>query len=122
MSRDYSIYIILCVVFSVMLVMANLVGQKFVNLPLFFGGSIELSSGALFYPLTFLLTDLTAEFYGKTKANFCVILAIVMNIMAALIILVIDNLQATSWSNVDNIIFHKVFGPFSICFIGSVLA
>ncbi|WP_410526340.1 VUT family protein [Rickettsia massiliae] len=69
-----------------------------------------------FYPLTFLLTDLIAEFYGKERANFCVKLAIIFNIIVILIISLMDKLEATNWSNVDNITFHKVFGSIPYIF------
>lgn len=68
--------------------------------------TFELSVGAILYPLTFLLTDLIAEFYGKD--NFCIKLAIVMNITVALIIAMMNKLNATEWSKIDNVIFNKV--------------
>ena len=33
-----------------------------------------------------------------------------------------DYLEATSWSKIDNILFHKVFGFFSVSFLGSIIA
>ena len=62
------------------------------------------------------------EFYGKNKANFCVRLAIAMNIIIALVIIMMDKLNATEWSKIDNITFHKVFGLYSVAFIGSIIA
>ena len=62
----------LCVLFAVLIVVCNLIYQKFVFLPILPFYSFELSVGAIIYLLTFLLTDLIAEFYGKNKANFCV--------------------------------------------------
>ncbi|MCZ6902528.1 MAG: VUT family protein, partial [Rickettsia endosymbiont of Ixodes persulcatus] len=54
--------------------------KKLVSLNIFNFYILELSVGAIFYPLTFLLTDLIAEFYGKERANFCIKLAIIFNI------------------------------------------
>ena len=122
MTRDESIYTSLCVLFSVLIVMGNLIYQKFVSLPLLSFHTFELSVGAILYPLTFLLTDLITEFYGKEKANFCVKLGISMNILVACIIAGMDQLEATDWSKIDNVLFHKVFGLYSIAFIGSILA
>src|SRR3546814_2002982 len=45
-----------------------------------------------------------------------------MNLIVAVIIISIDHLNATSWSKIDNITFHHVFGLFGVAFIGSVLA
>jgi len=122
MTRDESIYTSLCVLFSVLIVMGNLIYQKFVSLPLLPFHTFELSVGAILYPLTFLLTDLITEFYGKEKANFCVKLGISMNILVACMIAGMDQLEATDWSKIDNVLFHKVFGLYSIAFIGSILA
>ena len=122
MTRNDSIYTALCVLFSVLIVIGNLIYQKFVFLPILPFHTFELSVGAILYPLTFLLTDLITEFYGKEKANFCVKLAIFMNIFVACFIVGMDQLEATSWSKIDNVTFHKVFGFYSVAFIGSIIA
>ncbi|WHA04462.1 queuosine precursor transporter [Candidatus Bandiella numerosa] len=84
--------------------------------------AFELSVGAILYPLTFLVTDLLAEFYGKEKARFCVRLAIIMNILVAIIIAGMDLLPASSWSKIDQATFHKVFGLYAVSFMGSIIA
>lgn len=122
MTRGENIYVSLCVIFSVLIVMGNLIYQKFVVLPILPFYTFELSVGAILYPLTFMLTDLITEFYGKEKANFCIRLAIFMNIFVACIITGMDQLQCTSWSRVDSATFHKVFGLYSVAFIGSMIA
>ena len=122
MTRDESIYTSLCVLFSCLIVMGNLIYQKFVSLSLLPFHTFELSVGAILYPLTFLLTDLITEFYGKEKANFCVKLGICMNIFIACIIMGMDHLDATNWSKIDNTTFHKVFGMYSVAFLGSIIA
>jgi len=122
MKRDESIYISLCILFSILIVMGNLIYQKFVSLHLLPFHTFELSAGAILYPLTFLLTDLITEFYGKEKANFCVRFGICMNVFAACVMIGMDQLDATSWSKIDNETFHKVFGLYSVAFLGSVIA
>ena len=122
MNIDDKIYTIICVLFAVLIVMGNMIYQKFVALPIIPFHTFELSVGAIIYPLTFLLTDLIAEFYGKNKANFCVKLALTMNIVVALLIAMMDKFSATEWSKIDDITFHKVFGLYSVAFIGSIMA
>ena len=122
MRRDDYVYTSLCVLFSVLIVVGNLIYQKFVFLPILPFYTFELSVGAILYPLTFLITDLITEFYGKEKSKFCVKLAISMNVFVACIIVGMDQLEATSWSKIDEIIFHKVFGFYSIAFVGSIIA
>ncbi len=122
MNMSEKIYIVICVLFSVLIVVGNLVYQKFVILPILPFYSFELSVGAIFYPLTYLLTDLITEFYGKEKANFCVNLAVSMNITIGTLIYFLDRLTATSWSKVDDAMFHKVFGFYGVAFLGSIVA
>lgn len=104
------IYISLCSLFAVLIVTGNLVYQKFVILPILPFHTFELSIGAILYPFTFMISDLVAEFYGRDKARFCVKLALSLNILIALIIFTMDHLPATTWSAVDNHMFHQVFG------------
>ncbi len=122
MSGLDKMYIVLCAFFSILIVICNLTYQKFVFLPLLPFHTFTLSVGAILYPLMFMLTDLIAEFFDKQRANFCVRLAIAMNIVAALIVTGMDHLQATSWSTIDNDLFHKVFGQYGLGFVGIIVA
>ena len=122
MQIQEKIYIFLCAAFSTVIITGNLIYQKFVYLPILPFHTFELSVGAILYPLTFLITDLIAEFYGKDKARFCVKLAISMNLLTAVIIGGMDQLEAVNWSKIDNAMFHKVFGFYSIAFLGSIIA
>ena len=78
-TSEDRIYTTLCALFAVLIVIGNLIYQKFVFLPILPFHTFELSVGAILYPLTFMLTDLIAEFYDKNKANFCVKLALSLN-------------------------------------------
>lgn len=122
MTHKESVYVALCTLFSVLIVSGNLIYQKFIQLPFLFGIQFELSVGAMFYPLTFLLTDLITEYYGKEKARMCVRLGIGMNLLIVGLIALMDTLPATPWSLVDNATFHRVFGFYQIAFLGSMLA
>jgi len=116
------IYTGLCILFSVLIVLGNLIYQKFVVLSIPFVHNFELSVGVILYPLTFLITDLITEFYGKKRASFCVHMAIVMNLSVACILSGMDSLPTTPWSKMDNALFHQVFGFYNIAFMGSMLA
>ncbi len=122
MTRSEKIYITLCVLFSVIIVIGNLTYQKFVSLYMLPFHTFELSVGVILYPLTFLITDLITEFYGKEKAKFCVRLAILMSILVAFIIAGMNFLPATPWSKIGNAEFHQIFGMYHIAFMGSIIA
>ena len=116
------IYVFLCASFVAVIITGNLTYQKFVYLPLASFYSFELSVGAIFYPLTFLITDLITEFYGKLKARFCVVLAISISIFIMLMLAFMDSLKATPWSKIDDNTFKLVFGGFSKAFFCSLTA
>ena len=122
MRRVDQMYVALCAFFSILIVICNLTYKKFVYLNVLPFHVFELSVGAILYPLMFMLTDLIAEFYDKQKANFCVRLAISMNILAAMIVFGMDRLIATPWSQIDNEIFHKVFGAYGLALMANMVA
>lgn len=119
MINSEKIYTFLCVLFASTIIMGNLIYQKFVHLPLYFH-IFEISVGIILYPFTFMITDLIAEFYGKEKASFCVTAAMITNILVAFNISMMDNLNATEWSKIDNETFNKVFGLCGAGFLASI--
>ena len=121
MSNSEKIYVGLCIFFVSLIVLGNMVYQKFVCIQFPFH-QFELSVGAILYPLTFQVTDLIVEFYGKEKAQFCVKLAVFINILVAMIITFMDYLPATTWSKINDKMFHDVFGYYGVAFIGSIIA
>ena len=121
MNKREKIYISLCILFVALIMLGNIVYQKIVSIQLPFY-RFELSAGAILYPLTFLITDLITEFYGRARAQFCVKLAMLVNVCAVLLIVFIDYLPATTWSKIDDTTFHNVFGYYSVPFVSSMLA
>lgn len=112
------LYTILVAIFAVLIVTGNLIYQKFIDL----FGIFQLSVGAIMYPVTFIITDLIAELYGRHKALFCTRLALALNIMVAFMLYCFDKLPALSWSLVNDHMFHQVFGFYGIAFISSLIA
>ena len=122
MKYSENLYTSLCVLFSIFIVLGNIIYQKFVHLHVPFVHTFEISVGTILYPLTFLITDLIAEFFGKHKANYCVKMALLINIMVVGIIYFMDYLPATSWSKIDDLTFHNMFGVYYIAFGSSIVA
>jgi queuosine precursor transporter len=81
------IYLILAVTFCVVLVISNMVGLKLFQCPFF--PSLALPSGAITYPLTFLLTDLVSEIWGKKRANFMVFLGFGMSLLMLAVVQIV---------------------------------
>lgn len=119
-------YLFLAALFITSLVVSNLIFQKFFywhpfELEIFGSKLFEISVGVLPYPVTFLITDLISEIYGKKRANQVVIAGIFASIFSLLIILVSDLAPATSWSYVDDATFSNVFGNSAIAVFASMI-
>ncbi len=81
-------YAVLMAAFVVMLVLTNIIGVKlFLAFPEalpggFFGEPITLTTGLITYPVTFLLTDIVCEVYGRRRANLMVIAGFFMSLVS----------------------------------------
>ena len=116
------IYLILAALFIASLVASNLIFQKFFYWEPFGGYRFEISVGILPYPITFLITDILSEIYGKKKANQGVIAGIFASFFSMLIILVADFTPAIDNSPINDETFHQVFGLSAIAVFASMVA
>ncbi|RKF04770.1 hypothetical protein C8N26_0159 [Tenacibaculum lutimaris] len=116
------IYLVLAALFIASLVTSNLIFQKFFYWEPFNLFRFEVSVGILPYPITFLITDILSEIYGKKKANQVVIAGIFASFFSMLIILVADYTPAINNSPIDNGTFTKVFGLSPLAVLASMLA
>ena len=103
-------YLILAGIFIASLVSCNLIFQKFFTWTPFGVYTFELSVGILPYPITFLVTDLISELYGKKKADQVVISGLIASVFVMGVVLLANYVPNTSWSPVNNELFEKVFG------------
>ncbi len=124
----YRIYIILGALFISSLVVCNLIFQKFFQWDFFGIYTFTISVGLLPYPLTFLITDIVSEIYGKKKANLMVTAGIFASIFSLIIIYSASVVDAyidpgTDASlQVDNDTFNLVFGKSMISVFASMTA
>ena len=115
------LYLIFTGIFIASLVACNLIFQKFFTWN-FLGLTFELSVGIIAYPITFLVTDLISELYGKKRANQVVISGFCASIFTTLLIFISMNATAADWSPVDSATFNKVFGLSAPAFLASMMA
>ena len=122
-----NIYLLLASLFITSLVVSNLIFQKFfywypLDLKIFGNHLFELSVGILPYPLTFLITDLISEIYGKKKANQVVITGIFASFFSIAILLIANRVPAIENSPIDDLTFNKVFALSPIAVLASMIA
>ena len=121
------IYLYLAALFITSLVVSNLIFQKFFYWYPFDGKIFgirlfELSVGILPYPITFLITDLISEIYGKIAANRVVTAGIFASFFSMGILLIADFVPAMESSPVDNATFTQVFSLSPLAVLASMIA
>ena len=116
------IYLILAALFITSLVVSNLIFQKFVSIDFFGIKTFNISVGILPYPITFLITDIVSEVYGKRKANQMVTTGIFASFFSLGIVWISDKLDAMANSPIDNDIFTMVFGATAVAVFASMMA
>ncbi len=104
------LYLILAGIFIASLVSCNLIFQKFFHWNAFGLYTFELSVGILPYPLTFLVTDIISEIYGRRRANAVVTAGLVASVFVLGVVSLADHASATVWSPVSDSMFSTVFG------------
>jgi len=125
-SQANNLYLILAGVFIASLVSCNLIFQKFFQidiwLPFIGNYTFAQSVGLLPYPITFLVTDIISEIYGRKKANQVVTAGLIASLFMLVVITTADYVSAASWSPVDDITFNKVFGLSGAAVFASMMA
>ena len=125
-SQANNLYLILAGIFIASLVSCNLIFQKFFEidiwLPFIGDYTFAQSVGLLPYPVTFLVTDIISEIYGKNKANQVVTAGLIASLFMLIVITVADSVTATVWSPVSDDIFSMVFGLSGAAVFASMMA
>ena len=105
----FILYLVLCGLFVTSLVTSNLIFQKFFYWN-FLGYEFQISVGIIAYPITFIITDLVSELFGRKRADDVVKVGLLCSLFMLLIVFVSNEVPATAWSSVDDHVFNHVFG------------
>ena len=118
-----SLYLLLAALFVASLITCNLAFRKFFvwTVP-GWGYSFEASVGLLAYPITFLVTDLISEIYGKRRADDVVKGGLAASLLTLLVISVAGIVPAAIWSPVSDSEFNHVFGQTALAVGASMTA
>ncbi len=121
MQKNEKNLTLLSMLFVVSLVIANVVTGKLINtgVPLF-GTTITLPGAAVCYAITFLITDIVGEIWGKEKANMFVRYGFVGQILATVLIVFTQFLPAADPEM--QIVYEKLLGQNAIFVVGSLVA
>lgn len=125
-STQQKVYVWLSGVCVTALLAANVIGVKLFrfDVPVTDDRSlpIEHTAGMLAFPITFLLTDLLNEFYGKRGARRAVYIAFAMGALAFLVISIARALPILEGipGTATNEAFENVFGSAALMYLASL--
>ena len=101
-KTDKNLYL-LYMIMATGLVTANCIASKVFIMPFsLFGSAVTLTTGAICYPLTFLITDIIGELWGREKANNAVRWGFVSQLISTAIIIIARYLPATDSAMQDS--------------------
>lgn len=113
-DKRAKLFIILAAIFCTCLITGDIIGGKLIEVPLV-GVTFTTTVGMIPFPVTFLLTDLLNEFYGKSSARFVTWVAFGMAALAFSFIFIAGALpiagmaREPGWGGVTEQSFANVF-------------
>ena len=116
-ERRQRLFLVLSAIFLTALLIANCVAGK-----LFALGPVVLSVGVIPFPITFLLTDIVNEYFGRRGARFLTVVGLCMMLLATGIITLAAVLPVAEQSYVAQASFDNVFGLSWRLFLASLTA
>lgn len=117
MTASEKLYVYLAAVFVSCLLLGDVIGGKTITTPL---GPISV--GIIPFPVTFLLTDVVNDFYGRKGARFLTLVGFAMACLAWLVLQISTWLapdQSTYFTQAE---FAKIFGGSAQLFVASMIA
>lgn len=127
LTRPQKVYLWLCSFSLASLLIADIVGIKLFHIPLPFKvlgyDAIEHTCGMLTFPVTFVLTDLVNEYFGKKAARRLTYIGVAMG---AFVFVVVNIAQAMPYLdkpyNVSKESFDAIFGSAKVMYVASLAA
>ena len=114
LDKRHKLFLVLASIFTTCLVVGDIIGGKLISTTLF-GVEFTTTVGMVPFPVTFLLTDVLNEFYGKRAARFVTLVAFGMAVLSFAFIFTAAALpfaaftRAPTWDGVTEASFDNVF-------------
>jgi queuosine precursor transporter len=122
-SRRDKVFFILAGFFITNALVAEMIGGKLITIPGFLGmGPWPMSIGILPWPIVFIATDLTNEYFGKKGVRQLTFLTAGLIAYTFLVLSLSIPVPANEVSPVSDSAFRQVFGMSQGIIIGSIIA
>lgn len=131
LSRPQKLFVVCTAIFVTALVVAEATASKLftvIELPFsisIFGeqfNSVVMTAGVIAFPITFIITDLLNEYYGKPGIRFVTYIGMAMIIFEFGLLQAAMNVPTSPISPVPSEAFNTVFGASGRIIIGSLIA
>jgi hypothetical protein len=117
LERKQRAYILLTALFVAALIAGDFIGGKFFSL-----AGYTLSAGIIPFPLTFVLTDVVNEFYGKEGARRLTYAGLLAAVFVWGVINLALALPTVSDSPISDVVFRSAFGTSARLYVASLSA
>ncbi|TGL63996.1 VUT family protein [Leptospira ognonensis] len=116
-QKPVILYAVLLSLFLTFLLMAELTGSK-----LFSAFGFTMTMGVIPFPITFIITDLLNEYFGRKVVRATTLLGMLMIALAYVLIVIDIQIPAGPNSPIDDHSFNTVFANSGLVIIGSIIA
>lgn len=117
LKPTHKLFVCLVAVFVSCLLLGDIIGGKTIPTPL---GPISV--GIIPFPITFLLTDVVNDFYGRKGARFLTYVGFAMAVLAYAVLQLGNVIPAHESTYFTQAEFSKIFGGSAQLFIASMIA
>jgi len=123
MTAEHKLYVCLAAVFVSCLLLGDIIGGKTIPTLRLLGHDLgPISVGILPFPVTFLLTDVVNDFYGRRGARFLTLVGFAMALLAWALLQLSTALPAHPSTYFTQAEFAKIFGGSAQLFVASMIA
>jgi uncharacterized integral membrane protein (TIGR00697 family) len=122
MDKRVKLFTILGSIFLTALLLAETTGGKLIQLAMGDDLVFTLTMGVIPFPITFIVTDIINEYYGRKGIRFITVLGMLMVLFALVLLQIEMAIPAAAISPVSGEAFNTVFGVSTRIIVGSLTA
>lgn len=122
MDRKTKLYTTLAAIFISALILAEITGSKLIQWQVTATLVFTMTMGVIPFPITFIVTDIVNEYYGRKGIRFITFLGMAMIALVLLILQIDMRIPAAAISPVKDDAFNAVFSASTRIMVGSLLA
>ena len=122
MDKRVTLFTVLSAIFLTALILAETTGGKLIQLAFGNGIVFTLTMGVIPFPITFIVTDIINEYYGRKGIRFITVVGMIMVLFALILLQVEMAIPAAAISPVPDAAFNTVFGVSARIILGSLTA